>query len=133
MNVLMAFRFEFDPANKILLLRAEGRMTDELLGKLYPEVERHWAATDARALIVDFSSATEPAASSGFIHREAKRRPPMPERPVFIVVDSPVGYGLGRMFQIVREDKRAQFHIERTLGAALAALGVRSPQFEPLE
>jgi hypothetical protein len=71
MNVLMAFRFEFDPANKILLLRAEGRMTDELLGKLYPEVERHWAATDARALIVDFSAATEPAASSGFIHRSA--------------------------------------------------------------
>jgi hypothetical protein len=57
----------------------------------------------------------------------------MPERPVFIVVDSPVGYGLGRMFQIVREDKRPQFHIERTLGAALAALGAKSPQFEPLE
>jgi hypothetical protein len=49
MNVLMAFRFEFDPANKILLLRAEGRMTDELLGKLYPEVERYWAATHAGA------------------------------------------------------------------------------------
>jgi hypothetical protein len=52
MNVLMAFRFAFDSGNKILLLRAEGQTTDELLGKLYPEVEKHWAATDARALIV---------------------------------------------------------------------------------
>src|SRR5579863_10452813 len=30
----MAFRFEFDSANRILLLRVDGRLTDELLGEL---------------------------------------------------------------------------------------------------
>ena len=127
-GTLMSLRFEFDRANKILLLRAEGRTTDEMLAKLYGEVGKYWATTDTRACIVDFSSVTEQRASSEFIRREARRQPHMADRPVFIVVDSPASYGLARMFQIVTEGKRPQLHIERTLGAALAVLGVQSSQ-----
>ena len=43
----MGHRFEFDPVNKILLMRVEGRLTDESLAELYRTAQKWWAATDA--------------------------------------------------------------------------------------
>jgi hypothetical protein len=130
------FRFEFDPANKILLLRFEGRLTDELLAEIHRTARIHWAATGARAGIGDYSSVTEFPLSAELVRTLARQGAPMPdpiEHPHFIVMPSTTGYGLARMYQIVGEVTQPLVSVVRTVDEALSALGVQSPHFEPLE
>jgi hypothetical protein len=129
------FRFEIDPVNKILLARLEGRLTDELLGELYGVVRKYSIATDARAGIWDLSSVNDLAVSSGFVRSLAELEPAMPDatKPRIIVAPTATGFGLARMFQILGESTRPLLQVVRTMDEALAALGVQSPHFEPLE
>src|ERR1017187_3908543 len=64
----MAFRFEFDQVHRILLVRFEGRVTEELIAECYRATPKYSTTTGARACILDFSSATELALSSDFLH-----------------------------------------------------------------
>jgi hypothetical protein len=64
----MGFWFEFDPENKILLARFEGRLTDELLTELYGAIRKHATETDASAGILDFSAMSELAVSTRVVH-----------------------------------------------------------------
>jgi hypothetical protein len=132
----MGFRFEFDPVNKILLALSEGRLTDESLGELYVAIRKYSTTTDARAGIWDLSSITEFAVTSDFLRKLAEKEPAMPEarrRPRFIVAPDPLEFGLSRMFQILGESTRPLLKVVHTRDEALAALGVQSPHFEPLE
>ncbi len=131
----MGFRFEFEPVHKILLCRFEGRLTDRSLGEFYRAGLKHWAATDARAAISDYSSA-EWAVSAEFIRELTNQEPAVTEpaeRPRVVVAPSTVGFGLARMFQIVGERKRPRLQVVRTMEEAFEALGIESPHFEPLE
>jgi len=131
----MGFRFEFEPVHKILLARFEGRLTDKSLGEFYREGLKHWAATDARAAISDYTSA-EWAVSAEFIRELASQEPAVTEpnqRRRIVVAPSTVGFGLARMFQIVGERKRPLLQVVRTMEEAFEALGIESPHFEPLE
>jgi len=130
----MGGRFEFDPVNKILLVRFEGRLTDESLAEFYRTAQKYWAATDARAAISDYSSA-EWDVSAKLMRELANEEPAVTEpakRPRIVIAPTAVGFGLSRMFQIVGESKRPLFEVVRTMDEALAALGVQSPHFEPL-
>ncbi len=131
----MGSRFEFDPVNKILLARFEGRLTDELLAEFYRTGLKHWAATDASAVISDYSSA-EWAVSADFLRELANQEPAVTnpaKRPRIVVASTTVGFGLARMFQIVGERKRPLLKVVRTMDEAFAELGIKSPHFEPLE
>jgi len=130
----MAFRFEFDAANKILLGRIEGRLTDESLTEIYEAGRKHAMTTDANAAILDFSSVTEFPVSSESLRQLASREPAMPDtaRPRFVVAPQTHAFGLFRMFQITGESTRPALTVVHTLDQALAALGVQSPRFEPL-
>jgi len=128
-------RFEFDPVNNILLVRFEGRLTDEALGEFYRKGQKYWAATDARAAISDYSSA-EWAVSAEFLRELTNQEPAVTnpaKRPRIVVAPTTVGFGMARMFQIVGERKRPLLKVVRTLDEAFAELGIQSPQFEPLE
>ncbi len=129
------FRFEFDVVNKILLLRLEGRLTEELATELFKAIRMYAVATDASAGIWDMSSVTEFSLSSDFIRDLAGREPAMPNtfRPRFIVVPKTFAFGLARMFALLGKRRNPLLHVVHTLDEALAALGVRSPHFEPLE
>jgi hypothetical protein len=132
----MGFRFEFDPVHRILLMRLEGRLTDELLGACYEAIRRYSTATDAQIGIWDLSSVTEFAVSSEFIGQLANQEPAMPDatrRPRVICVAGTVGFGLARMFQIMGEPTRPLLKVVHNLDEALEALGVQSPHFAPLE
>ena len=74
----MGFRFEFEPVHKILLCRFEGRLTDKSLGEFYRAGLKHWAATDARAAISDYTSA-EWAVSAEFVRELANWEPAVTE------------------------------------------------------
>jgi len=129
------FRFEFDAANKILLVRVEGRVTDKLVEELFLETRELATEIQARASIVECSAVTELAVHSYFLRDLAHRAlgSPDPPRRRFLVVPSTAGYGLARMFQIAGESQRPYLEIVRTLPEAWAALGVQSPNFEPLQ
>ncbi len=132
----MACRFEFDPVNRILLLRFEGRLTDESATEIYGGIRKYSTATDARAGIWDMSSVTEFAMSAECVRCLASQAPAMPDatnRPRIIAVTSPSGFGLARMFQILGESTRPLLDVVHTMDEALAGLGVQSPNFEPLE
>ena len=131
----MGLRFEFDPENKILLGRFEGRLTNEGMIELYESIRKYALATGAQAGIWDFSFVTEFAATSDLIRSLARQEPAMPDaanRPRFIVAPAEHLFGISRMFQIVGEPKRPQLTVVRTIEEAFAALGVESPHFEPL-
>jgi len=135
-SALMAFRFEFDPANKILLARFEGQLTNESAEEYHDALGKNWRATDARAGIWDLSGVADFAVAADFLRSLAKRKPISPgltDHPRFIVVLETAGYGLMRMFQIVGESTRPLLHVVRTVDEALTTLGAQSPHFEPLE
>lgn len=131
----MAFRFEFDSTNKILLSRFEGRFTDESAAEFHEAAWKYAAATDAQAGIVDFASVSEFAVSAETLRRIARQKTSLPNsarRPRVIVTPQTHAYGLFRMFQIAGEETRPLLTVVRTLDEAFAALGVQSPHFEPL-
>jgi hypothetical protein len=132
----MAIRFKFDRANGILLIQVDGRLTDELLTESYQASRKYSIATDARAGIVDFSQVTEFAVSNDIFRQLARQEPAMPDaatRPRVIVVPQTHAFGLFRMFQLTGEHTRPLLTVLRTMGEALAALGVATSQFEPLD
>jgi hypothetical protein len=119
-----------------LLLRFEGPLTDDSIAEFYRVIRQYWTAADASMGIVDFSSVTEFALSSDLIGRLAQQEPCMPDaarRPRVIVAPKTHVFGLARMFQIMGEPSRPLLTVVHTMGEALAALGIQSPHFEPLE
>jgi len=131
----MGYQFQFDPVSKVLLARFEGRLTDESMGEFYHAGLKHWAATDARAVISDYSSA-QWAVSGEFLRQLANEEPAITnpgERPRLVVAPTTVGFGLARMFQIVGERRRPLLKVVRTMEEAYAELDIQSPHFEPLE
>lgn len=132
----MAFRFEFDPINRILLARFEGQLTNQSAAEYHDALGRNWRATDPRAGIWDLTGVSDFVVAADFLRSLARRKPITPgltDYPRFIVVAETAGYGLMRMFQIVGESSRPLLHVVRTVEDALTTLGAQSPQFEPLE
>ncbi|MFZ0814726.1 MAG: hypothetical protein WAM78_04365, partial [Candidatus Sulfotelmatobacter sp.] len=74
----MAFRFEFDSVNKILLARFEGQLTNESAAEYHDALGKNWRATDARAGIWDLSGVTDFAVSADFLRSLAQRKPISP-------------------------------------------------------
>jgi hypothetical protein len=131
----MAFRFEFDRANRILLAGFEGRVTEGLVAECYRATRKYSTTTDARAQILDFSYTIEFALSSDFLQALA-RKPALPDglmRPCFIVAPTAFGFGLARVFQMEGERTRPLLEVVHTIDEALAALGVQSTHFERLD
>jgi hypothetical protein len=131
----MEYRFEFDRENKILLLRFEGRLTDELTAELYWAVRMYSIMTDASAGIYDLSPVTEFAVSPEKILDLVNREPAMPNatrRPRFIVAPAMLGLGLSRLIEFTTSDRNPLLKIVLSVDEAFAALGVQSPHFEPL-
>lgn len=122
--------------NKLLVLRPEGRLTDESLMEIYSAIRKYSIATDARAGIFDMSAVTEFAISAECVFNLARQEPAMPNattHPRVIAVMTPVGFGFARMFQTVGEATRPLLEVVHTVDEALTKLGIQSPQFTPLE
>jgi hypothetical protein len=129
--LLAAFPAPSNQKPKTMLIRVEGKLTDESLISLY-QTSRGYPA--ASFCIVDFSAVTHFAVSRGFIRKLANQRAAMADTDshFFIVAPQPYVYGLCRMFQSLGEDKSPVLLIVHTLGEAFAAMGIEPPHFEPL-
>jgi hypothetical protein len=132
----MRYGFEFDRVHKLLLLRFEGRLTDRALTELYWAIRKYSTDTDATAGICDLSAATEFALSPESLRDLATGEPAMLDavtRPRFIVAPAMAGLAISRAFEIAGDQKNPLRKVVLSLDEALAALGIQSPQFEPLE
>jgi hypothetical protein len=129
--LLAAFRVPSNQKPKTMLIRVEGKLTDESLVALY-QTSRGYPA--ASFCIVDFSAVTHFAVSRGFIRRLANQKAAMADTNslLFIVAPQPYVYGLCRMFQTLGEGKSPLLLIVHTLDEAFAAMGIEPPHFEPL-
>ena len=121
--------------NKILLARLQGTVTADVVAECYSLARKHWAATNARACVTDFSSVTDFAFSGELVRALVREELPMPDanRSLFLVMPTNVGYGLARMFQMMGEPTMPHVHVVRGVDEALAALDAKSPCFERLE
>ncbi len=131
----MPYQFEFNAEHKILLLRSEGRLTDTLMSELYWLVKKYSIATDAAAGIWDLSAVTQFDVSPEFLRALVDRGPAMPDatrRPRFVVAPT-LGLAISRMVEIASARNNPLLKIVLSRDEALAALGVQSPHFEPLE
>jgi hypothetical protein len=132
----MPFHFEFEPVDKILLARFEGRLTDESAAEFYAAIRKYATETAANAGIADFSAVSEFAVSAEFIQELARSEPAMPDsarRPRLLVAPTTIGFEIMLTFQIVREPTRPLLLVVHTLDEAFEALGLQSPHFDPLD
>jgi hypothetical protein len=130
----MPYYFDFDPKNRILRGRFQGRVTDELLREYYGIAGGYFERTAARAGITDLSGVTSFEVSSQLI-RELASSPPAildQEFPRFIVAASPPIFGTARMFELAGQDTRPNLHVVRTMKEVCVILGVLDPKFEAI-
>jgi len=132
----MAFRFEFDSVNKILLARFEGQLTNESAAEYHDALGKNWRATGARAGIWDLFRRRRLCCGRGFLAQPGKAQTNLAgldQPPPLYRCPETAGYGLMRMFQIAEESARPLLHVVRTVDEALKTLGAQSPHFDPLE
>jgi hypothetical protein len=122
---------EFDQVNKLSLIRAKGRLTDESLAELYEASRRYSTATKAKVGIVDLSSVTEFVLSTEFIRHRARQKPATAD-PRIIVAPQTYAFGLFRMLQLLGEPANPLLQIVHTLDEVFAGLGIPAPHFETL-
>jgi len=130
----MPYYFEFDPENRILRGRFEGRISDELLKEYYGLAGGYFERTGARSGITDFSAATSLDVSPQTI-RDLASLPPVildQELPRFIVAALPGIFGMARMFELAGQDTRPNLHVVRTMKEVCVILGIEDPKFEPV-
>jgi hypothetical protein len=130
----MPYYFEFDPKNRILRGRFEGRVTDELLKEFYGLAGGYFERTGARAGITDLSGVTSFEVSPQLIRELASGPPAILDQvfPRFIVASSPQIYGTARMFELAGQDTRPNLHVVHTMKEVCVILGVPDPRFEPI-
>lgn len=130
----MKYQFSINSQNKILLLHCEGRLTDSLLTELYWGIRKYSGATNASAGVWDFSPVVECAVSPELIHDLSTREPAMHDaaRPRFVVAPATFGQAASRMFEIAANFKSPLLKFVLSRDEAFTALGLESPEFEPL-
>ena len=130
----MPCHFEFDPENRLLRIRLEGRIATEEVREHYQAAGRYVLRTRPRASIWDLSGVTFLEVSTDAVAKLARSVPalPEPDRPRIIVAASAHVFGLARMFQALGEGARPRLKVVRTLEEASALLGVQTARFEPL-
>ena len=130
----MCYSFDFDPKNRILRFRLKGRITDELMKVFHEGMKEPARRVQPNAGIVDTSTVISFEVSSQAVRELVAASPIMPnESPRVVIAPSPNVYGLMRMFEREVRGTRPNFHVVRADREAWAVLGVRSPQFEPLD
>ena len=118
----MGFVVEFDAKNNILRVTLDGRITDAILFAGYAAMAKFLASHSSCHSVADFSPVMSADISSAAV-RQLAAAPPLPTAAVRILVSPKDSvYGMARMFQILTEDTRPNFHTVRTLDEAYSLL-----------
>lgn len=129
----MGLQFQFDVNSRVLLVRLEGQLTNEAAIECYEAVEAYALEKNISAGIVDLRGVTGFPVSADLVRQLARRQPKVPAAiPRVIVAPHIVAYGLLRMFQLVADHSRPNFHVVRSVEQAIKLLHVQSPEFHSL-
>jgi hypothetical protein len=130
----MPYYFEFDARNTVLQIRFEGVLTDQALKEYYVRASERVPRVAPRAVVTDFTGVTSFSVSVATMHTLASSAPTSsdPHMLRIAIAPAPHVFGMVRMFQILGESTRPSMHVVQSRAEALALLGVRDLQFEPL-
>jgi hypothetical protein len=129
----MGFVMEFDAENKLLRVTVTGQVTNEILLDAYATVAKYVATHGPCRAITDVSGVTKSKVSSNAILSLTRSAPAIPKGYIRVmVVPQDYIYGMMRMFQILSELTRPDFHVVRTIDEAYRLLQVESPEFVPI-
>lgn len=131
----MPYRFEFDPANRIIRCRLDGKVTDEELTGCYRDADRYARQTDPLVGIMDMSAVSSFVVSANTISKLALSTPamPHPERLRILIAPAPEIFGIARMFEVEGQELRPDLHVVHSEKEALAILELQETRFEPIQ
>jgi hypothetical protein len=131
-EIVVPYRYEIDPVNKVLRAVFEGALTDDVLREYYHTAPGVVASVQAVTFIADFSAVTSEEITSNVI-RELAHSPPLIRDPTprAVIALSDYVYGMVRMFQMLGE-KREMLYVVRSMSEAREVLGLPELHFVPL-
>ncbi len=130
----MAYDFEMDATNGVLLVRFSGDVSEQRIGPFYSEASAQIERIHPRAAIFDFTGVTSFDVSSASIRSLAEASPLIPDAACRRVVVAPAKhiFAMSRMFQILAGRSWPVFAVVRSMVEALAAVELDHPDFKPL-
>lgn len=130
----MAYAFEFDAKNRVLLFRFTERVSEQRIGQFYEEASAQIELMQPRAAIFDFTGVTCFDVSTDSIRDLADSPPLIPEAACPRVVVAPAAhiFAMSRMFQILGGSSRPSFQVVRSMAEAAEAIQIQSLDFQPL-
>ena len=129
----MGVHLDYDDANKIMRISADGVMTDEALLNGYSALRTCNASYSPSFCIMDYTKVTKVALSNKGIRSLAKEPPALSiDRLQVTVVSEQLMFGFARMFQALSYETRPNLRVVRSLDEALGLIGVTSPSFSPI-
>lgn len=130
----MPYEFDFERTRRILRCRFQGEVNEEEFLKYYEELARHSRELTPAAGVADFSNAQPVRISRNLLQRVANEEPALHGMKAIriTIAPSPAVFGLARMFEIMGEHTRPNFHVVRTESEAWAILGVWNLKFEKM-
>jgi hypothetical protein len=123
---------DFDPVNKILRFRIEGKIANEELHDCYERFGEIASILNPAAAITDLSGASLNISHQA-ISDLARRAPALrdPQRPRIIVAPDPLVFGMARIFETEGAGSRPNLYVVQSVDAALAILGITEAHFTP--
>jgi len=116
----MAWSYEIDPARRLVQVRVAGILCDQDLVDGDAELRGDPDFDPSYRQIVDLCEADGTGVTTDGV-RQLARRPPLflPESKRAIVVASELGYGMARMFELMRDNKSGEIRVFDSLDDAL--------------
>lgn len=130
----MAYHFEFDRKNRILLTVVSGVFCDEEQLSINADIRRHASVLKPMAGIGDMSAITTCTVTPAAVQIAARESSPYEAGTKrFLVAPGDYVFGMSRMYQLTAKEKsRAAMRVVRTRDEALEELGVSDAEFEPV-
>lgn len=131
----MSYVFDFHLASGILRTRFRDQVTDEEFRDYYNVVRDLAGKIPIKGAILDYSGVASYEITSAVIRKFAASKPTVanPQFPILVIAARPHIFGASRMFQILSNESRPGLRIVKTEEEAFTALGLRDPQFQPID
>jgi hypothetical protein len=127
------FELLLDRQARVLLVRFGRALSDQAVMQMQDAVQRLVDAEGRYPLIIDFSAVEEIRLTTQFIAALGRRKAVMFGERRILVAPTAELFGLARMFEMNQATATGDHPLVlRSLEAALDALGVVQPRFEPL-
>ena len=127
----MDYQIDLDPTHSVIRLTISAEcVTLECAEDVHRFLSRFTSRGGPYAAIYDLSAAKNTTISTEAVRDMAHRRPSIPVgRPHVVVGETPVIYGLARVFQMCREAQGEVFEVVHSLEEAYDIIGVRPADF----